>query len=460
MVKTYQVRTVSLDLAIFSAVVVALSTFKRDSDETFLFTTAQIRPAGILVVVLVWLTAMAVDGAYNIRYLGTGVQEFRIVARASFRAFLMLCLLALVTNVHPPRINLFLGWLVSLVTVTLGRKFLQVRIHAERRAGKSMRNTLILGTTEYATQMSERLLDETDLGLKPVGQLPIDLPDSPLQVNAWIEQLDQSILTQDVKLLIIENSQVANADLLSKLSWHLNTREVEMLVAPTFLNQFGPRLEFVPHAELALVYLDEPRLTLGDRLVKRFVDILLATFAVVVLLPFMLVIAVGVFVSSPGPIFFIQDRVGLAGSRFRFVKFRTMVVGAQNMRQDILGKPDEDMPDRYKSDPRIYPFGRILRRLSLDELPQLFTVIRGKMSLVGPRPLLIEELDLLGDEDHRRHLTKPGLTGLWQINGRKETTWDQRIQLDLDYVHNWSIGLDVGIILRTIKVVLSGHGSY
>ena len=174
----------------------------------------------------------------------------------------------------------------------------------------------------------------------------------------------------------------------------------------------------------------------------------------------MLLIAIGVFISDPGPIFFIQDRVGRSGKLFRFVKFRSMVVGAENMRQNVLGTPDEEMVDRYKNDPRIYPFGRILRRYSLDELPQLFSIIRGKMSIVGPRPLLVEELPLLGDEDHRRHLAKPGLTGLWQINGRKETSWNERIQLDLRYVHDWSLGLDLGIIFKTIKVVLSGQGSY
>ena len=458
--KTYQARAVALDLVIFTSVVSGLSAFHRSTDESFFFTPTEVRPGGIATIVVIWLLVMAVEGAYNIRYLGTGVQEFKLVTRASFRAFLILCLVALVADIHPPRINLFVGWALSLVAVTLGRKFLQVRIHADRRAGKSMRNTLILGKDEYASLMSNRLLNETDLGLRPVGQWPLDVPDSPLQVTAWIDNLDETIVSQSVKVLIIENSQAANANLLSKLSWHLSTREVEMLVAPTFLNQFGPRLEFVPHPDLALVYLDEPSLTLGNRLIKRIVDMVLATMAVVVLLPFMLLIAIGILLSNPGPIFFIQDRVGLAGSRFKFVKFRSMVVGAENMRQDVLGKPDEDMPDRYKNDPRIYPLGRLLRRLSLDELPQLFTVIRGKMSLVGPRPLLIEELDLLGDEDHRRHLTKPGLTGLWQINGRKETTWDQRIQLDLDYVHNWSIGLDIGIILKTIKVVLTGHGSY
>jgi lipopolysaccharide/colanic/teichoic acid biosynthesis glycosyltransferase len=137
-----------------------------------------------------------------------------------------------------------------------------------------------------------------------------------------------------------------------------------------------------------------------------------------------------------------------------------MIVGAADLRDDVLGTPDEEMADRYKSDPRIYPFGKFLRRFSLDELPQLLSVIKGDMSLVGPRPLLPDELDLLGNDDHRRHLAKPGLTGLWQVSGRKETSWEERMQMDLHYVHNWSIGLDLGIVLRTIKVVATGHGSY
>lgn len=456
--RTYQARAVALDFTLITSVAVGLSALRTTMDPAFV--QQQHGILRLVIIIIIWFAAMVLEGAYNMRYLGTGVQEFKVVTRASFKGFLLICLVALATNVHPSRINLFAGWFCSVALVALGRKFLQVRLHAERRAGKSLRNVLILGSTEYSTALTSRLATETHLGMRALGHLPLHTPESHLREEVWLEAIDQSIRDGGVQILIIEDSQGANADLLSKLSWHLNKREVEMLVAPTFLNQFGPRLEFESHTELALVYLDEPELSLGERIMKRTMDIALASLAAVVLLPFMLLISIGVFVSNPGPIFFIQDRVGLAGSLFRFVKFRTMVVGAENMRHDILGTPDEEMAERYKNDPRIYPFGRFLRRLSLDELPQLFSVIRGRMSLVGPRPLLIEELDLLGDEDHRRHLTKPGLTGLWQINGRKETTWDERIQLDLRYVHSWSIGLDIGIIIKTIKVVLTGHGSY
>ena len=456
--RTYQARAVALDSTLVIITAVGLERLRLALDDSFV--PVRYPSIQILIIVAIWSSAMWIEGAYNKRILGSGIQEFKTVTSASFKGFLLVCFVALAANQHPPRINLFVGWFCSVVLVALGRKLLQVRMHAERRAGKLMRNVLILGSTEYAVAVTSLLATETHLGMRALGHIPLHTPESHLREEAWLETVDQSIRDAGVKVLIVEDSQGANANLLSKLSWHLNNHEIDMLVAPTFLNQFGPRLEFESHAALPLVYLDEPELTLGERIMKRTMDLVLASLAVLILLPFMLLISMGVFISSPGPILFIQDRVGLAGSLFRFIKFRTMVVGAENMRQDILGTPDEAMADRYKNDPRIYPFGRILRRLSLDELPQLFTVIRGKMSLVGPRPLLIEELDLLGDEDHRRHLTKPGLTGLWQINGRKETTWDERIQLDLRYVHNWSLGLDIGIIIKTIKVVLTGHGSY
>ena len=456
--RTYQVRAVTLDTVLISGVACGLSYLRSTLDPTY--SESPYRGLELVVVIATWLSVMVVEGAYNMRYLGTGVQEFKVVTRASFKGFLFLCLLALATNQHPPRLNLFLGWVGSVFIIALGRKFLQLWLYADRRAGKSLRNTIILGSAEYAEVLTNRLAEQSHLGLHVLGHIPLDLAASRADHDEWLEAIDKGISKDHVKVLIVEDSQDSNAALLSRLSWHLNSRTVEMLVAPTFLKQFGPRLDFESHPELPLAYIDEPVLSLSERLIKRLLDIFLASLALILLLPLMILISFGVFVSSPGPVFFIQNRVGLAGIQFKFIKFRTMVVGAENMRQDILGTPDDEMAERYRNDPRIYPFGRILRRFSLDELPQLISVIGGSMSLVGPRPLLVEELALLGDEDHRRHLTKPGLTGLWQISGRKETTWDERIQMDLQYVHNWTLGLDLGIMIKTIKVLLSGHGSY
>ena len=174
----------------------------------------------------------------------------------------------------------------------------------------------------------------------------------------------------------------------------------------------------------------------------------------------LIVAAIGVKLSSRGPILYVQQRVGRGGQIIRFPKFRTMYVGADQQRAEVIGVPDEAILDRYRRDPRITPFGRFLRRWSIDEMPQVVNVITGSMSLVGPRPVLLDEMPLLGDADHRRHLTKPGLTGLWQVSGRKTVDWEERMRLDLDYVEHWSPALDLVIVAKTIKAIVVGDGAY
>lgn len=193
---------------------------------------------------------------------------------------------------------------------------------------------------------------------------------------------------------------------------------------------------------------------------RRGLDVASSALLMLILMPLFLVILVAIKISTRGPAFYVQDRVGLDGNPFPFIKFRTMIPGADTMRSDVLGVPDEDMPERYREDPRITPVGRVLRRWSLDELPQLLNVLRGDMSLVGPRPIIFDELPLLKPWEHDRHLCRPGLTGLWQISGRKETTWEERIALDLEYVRAQSLRQDARIMWRTFAVVVRGDGAY
>lgn len=197
-----------------------------------------------------------------------------------------------------------------------------------------------------------------------------------------------------------------------------------------------------------------------DPFARRSLDIAGAALLLVILLPVLLVVALAIKVTTRGPVLYSQGRVGRDGQLFPFLKFRTMVPGADAMRAEILGTPDDGMTDRYRTDPRITPIGAVLRRWSLDELPQLVNVLRGEMSLVGPRPILPEELPLLESAHHRRHACRPGLTGLWQVSGRKETTWDERMELDLHYVERQSLSTDLRILTATIGVVVRGDGAY
>lgn len=196
------------------------------------------------------------------------------------------------------------------------------------------------------------------------------------------------------------------------------------------------------------------------RVIKRLFDLVIVIPLIILITPFYLLIAFLIKIESRGKIFYTQERIGQDGELFKFPKFRSMLPGSDAQRLEILGRPDENMTERYKSDPRITRVGRILRRFSLDELPQLWCVLIGTMSLVGPRPILPEEAPQLGDFHFRRQIAKPGLTGIWQVSGRKDTTWEERMAFDIKYVQEWSIALDLVLITKTFKAVLSGKGSY
>jgi len=213
-------------------------------------------------------------------------------------------------------------------------------------------------------------------------------------------------------------------------------------------------------APAALAVAPETSISTAFLTAKRVTDVVLSTLLFLVLLPIMLLIALAILLTSRGPILLVQDRVGLRGEPLRMLKFRTMINGAHELRDEVIGRPDDDILDRYRDDPRITPVGRVLRRWSLDELPQLLNVIGGSMSLVGPRPILPEELVLLSPIDHRRHAVRPGITGLWQVRGRKTVTWDDRMTLDHTYLDECSMRSDCAILLRTLGAVVHGVGAY
>jgi len=298
-------------------------------------------------------------------------------------------------------------------------------------------------------------------------------PTVPLKVSERVELHRDDFMHSGIVDLIVDSavrnrahSVVLDSDLnlsgavISEISWQLDQRGIELLAAPAFLGSWSSRLAVERHPSLPLVELAEPRLSPLQEVEKRLLDVVVAIPTFIALIPVYLVIALLVAVTSPGPILFIQDRIGVDGKKFRFLKFRTMRDGAHLSRLDVLGTPDENMLERYKNDPRITPVGRVLRRFSLDELPQIWHVITGEMSIVGPRPMLEEEVAQVQAVHERRRLFKPGLTGLWQISGRKETTFEERMLIDLRYIDEWTVGLDLAIIARTFGVVLSGKGSY
>jgi exopolysaccharide biosynthesis polyprenyl glycosylphosphotransferase len=248
---------------------------------------------------------------------------------------------------------------------------------------------------------------------------------------------------------------------LRRLGWALEGQDVDLVVVPRLTDVAGPRVLTRPVAGLSLLHVESPVFAGPKLAIKTAVDRIGAAVLLIVLSPVFAVIAFLIRRDGDGPVFFRQERVGKDGSFFPMLKFRTMQVGSEEALPTLLDQSDGQGPlFKLRADPRITRIGTTLRRYSLDELPQLVNVLRGQMSLVGPRPPLASEVETYGHDVRRRLLVKPGMTGLWQINGRSDLTWDESVRFDLYYVENWSVMSDLMILWRTGRAVLHASGAY
>lgn len=408
-----------------------------------------------------WLLLLVVRGAYEVRHLGVGSEEFKRVVTASMTLLAVISMFAYVLPVAPPLRLVLPSLLIGMMLILLGRWLLRVWLGRQRTAGRFQQSTLLVGDRLRTAELAAAFANDPVAGFQVIGTVqPPRAAGRVGLLDDWLDDVMDWVARHNVHAVAVAESTAVEPELLRKLAWRLEGPRVDLLVSPHMSDVAGPRVSVRPAAGLPLLHLDEPSLTGPKRALKRALDLAVAVPAFVLLLPVFAVIVVAIKLDTLGGAFYVSDRVGRSGQTFRCIKFRTMILGADAMRDDVIGDPDEQIADRYRDDPRVTRAGRVLRRWSLDELPQLINILAGSMSLVGPRPLLPTELSLLGDADHRRHLTKPGLTGLWQISGRKEVSWDDRMRMDLHYIEEWSIALDLVIIAKTAKAVITGHGAY
>ncbi len=415
----------------------------------------------VVVVVASWLVVLVLRGAYDTRVLGVGSEEFKRVVSATATVFGAVAIVVFALKIDLSRGFVLITFSIGLLLLLAVRWSLRAWLRHERRYGHFLHRTVVVG----AEPMRGEIVDMLDRD--PVaGFTVVDVIDEPAvdvsadDLDAWLDEVMARISLSDGDTVAVAGSPTLGPQVVQRLAWRLEGPRVDLLVAPAVGDFAGPRVTMRMAADLPLLHLDEPHLTGPKRAIKRMLDIVFGVLLLVVFAPFMVVAAIGVKLSSRGPTLYVQQRVGRGGQIIHFPKFRTMYLGSDRLREQVIGQPDEFIAERYRQDPRITPFGRILRRWSIDEMPQVFNVIGGSMSLVGPRPVLVEEMALLGDVDHRRHLTKPGLTGLWQVSGRKTVDWEERMRLDLDYVENWSPALDLVIVAKTVKAILVGDGAY
>ena len=288
-----------------------------------------------------------------------------------------------------------------------------------------------------------------------IDEQPVPVVAAPADLVSWIRR-------SGVKAVVVADAAVLGPGALRQFAWQLEGAGVDLIVAPSVSGVAGPRIAVRPVEGLPLLHLEEPRFDGVTRLLKGFVERFSALALVMLLSPVLAVTAIAVKLSSRGPILYRQTRIGKAGVPFQMVKFRTMVDGAEKLRGglDASNEHGNDPLFKMRADPRVTRVGRWLRRLSIDEVPQFAHVVTGKMAIVGPRPPMPDEVERYTDDAWRRLLVRPGITGLWQVSGRSSLPWMETLRLDLYYVDNWSLALDLVITIKTFNAVLRGHGAY
>jgi exopolysaccharide biosynthesis polyprenyl glycosylphosphotransferase len=419
-----------------------------------------------LSLVVAWPALLAVTGAYEERSFGIGSDEFHRVSRAGLLLLAGLGFLSYAAELDLSRALVVVA-VPSLALVTLVERYAARRsLHRQRLQGRCVKRVVVVGRGGAVLELVDRLRRTSHAGLEVVAACvtPDDRARVARAVDLPVAGLDDVVETaarMNADTIAVTSASETAAQYLRSLSWQLEGTGMELLVAPGLVEVAGPRLHIRPFDGLPLLSVEQPRFEGWRRVVKGAMDRSVAFGALLFLAPVFGALALAVRLSGPGPVFYRQQRVGLSGQPFTMLKFRSMVPGADQQVASLSDGNDADgLLFKIRHDPRVTPVGRWLRRLSLDELPQLVNVLTGSMSLVGPRPPLPEEVARYDTSVSRRLLVKPGLTGLWQISGRSDLPWEEAVRLDLRYVENWSLALDVQILWKTARAVVTASGAY
>lgn len=418
-------------------------------------------------LILAWLAVLAVSRCYEPRFLGIGPDEYRRVANASMRVTAAVALVAYGFKLQLARGFVAVFLLLGTLLLLAGRAAVRVYLRRGRLHGRFMHRVLVVGAPAQAGELAGELARDPSTGLAVVGacvsggQGEVLANGRPVPVVGSLTTVPAALMALDADVVAVAAGPGLTGAALRRLSYELEGSDVELLVAPALTNVSGTRVHIRPVAGLPLLHLEEPELSGARQATKTAFDLVVAGTALVLLSPVLLVLGLLTRLTSPGPALFSQERVGRHGRTFRVYKFRSMYADAEQRLAEIAHLNEhEGVLFKVRNDPRITPVGRFLRKYSLDELPQLINVMRGDMSLVGPRPPLASEVARYEGHAHRRLLVRPGITGLWQVSGRSDLSWDDTVRLDLQYVENWSLALDISILLRTASAVLAGRGAY
>ncbi|MEO6827658.1 MAG: sugar transferase [Microbacteriaceae bacterium] len=421
--------------------------------------------AGVGIATL-WMIALAGGKTRDRRIIGIGLGEYQRVANATFLTFGIVAVIAFLAKLDVARGYLLVALPLGLALLLAGRLVWRQILQSLRRAGRCLTGAIVVGPREDVNATVDRLRHTLQAGYRPIGVVLTDAGDEAPDETGSLPHVSLDNLVDIAKrththAVIITGNLPHGREQIRDISWSLENSKSELILVSSLTDVSGPRIHLRPVGGLPMVHVDLPQYTGLNHAVKRLVDLTLVTVLMILLAPIFVAVVLGIRAEGDGPVLFRQERVGVNGTRFTMYKFRSMVTNAESRLAELREKDEGNgIQFKIRNDPRVTSFGRFIRRYSIDEFPQLWNVFVGDMSLVGPRPPLPAEVEHYLGRVNRRLLIKPGITGLWQVNGRSDLSWEESVKLDLYYVENWSVTGDLLILLRTLKAVFRHDGAY
>lgn len=416
-----------------------------------------------LAIIVGWLVVLALYDTRDHRYIGTGSAEYRRIVDSAIRLFAFVAIVAYVFKIDLARGYIFIAFPLGTLVLMLSRWIWRQWLNLKRQDGQYSAKVLLVGSLASVHHLARELQRHPEDGYRVVAACVPDLQagqtvaDTGVPIVGRIGDALQALNLTGADTVAVTSSEELGAEAVRQLSWGLEGGRQHLIVAPSLTQINGPRIHTRPVAGLPLIHVEMPRYEGSTHLAKRVFDVVGSALLILVLSPVLIALALAVKLTSPGPVLYRQERIGLNGQPFDMLKFRSMRVNADDELASLLAQQGTSEQPLFKvtNDPRVTTIGHFLRKHSLDEFPQLFNVLFGTMSLVGPRPQREGEVALYDEAAHRRLLLKPGMSGLWQVSGRSALSWEDAIRLDLYYVENWSMTGDLVILWKTMRAVVA-----
>jgi exopolysaccharide biosynthesis polyprenyl glycosylphosphotransferase len=422
-----------------------------------------------VAILLVWVLALEVHRTREETVLGIGSEEYKRVLHATLGVFGGIAILVLVLGIDVVRSHFALALPAGALLLLINRWQWRAWLNRQRLYGHYLSKVIVVGEAGDVEYVIRQFGKVSGAAYEVVGAaLPAGYTESHLQISASrvpvlcdVDSVAGKVAETGANAVVVAGRLEGGTRSIRELGWALEGTHAGLVLASSLTDVAGPRIHWRPVEGLPLMHVELPQFSGGRHTLKRLVDILASSIALLLLSPLLCTLAWVIARDSKGPVFFHQERVGRNGKRFKMVKFRSMVQSAEEDLAKLKALNEgAGLLFKLKNDPRVTRCGRWLRKYSLDELPQFWNVLKGDMSLVGPRPQLPGEVEGYEGDVSRRLLIKPGITGLWQINGRSNLGWDESVRWDLYYVENWSLTGDIMILWRTLKVILDPVGAY